>query len=61
MGHTHDHDHVTHHHKGGVLDEFEHRAYWHTHRAYRPTRFPAFRGESSRQALYNRASLSTQV
>ncbi len=28
---THDHYHVTHHHRGGVLGEFDHRAYWHTH------------------------------
>jgi hypothetical protein len=29
--HTHDHYHVSHHHKGGVMGEFEHRTYWHTH------------------------------
>jgi hypothetical protein len=29
--HTHDHYHVSHHHKGGVLTEWEHRTYWHTH------------------------------
>jgi hypothetical protein len=29
--HTHDHYHVTHHHSGGVLDEFEHRAHYHSH------------------------------
>jgi hypothetical protein len=29
--HTHDHYHVSHHHKGGMLGEWEHRTYWHTH------------------------------
>ena len=32
--HTHDHYHVSHHHKSGLAalgDDFEHRAYWHTH------------------------------
>ena len=29
--HSHDHYHVSHHHRGGPLAEFEHRAYWHTH------------------------------
>jgi hypothetical protein len=30
--HSHDHWHVSHHHKGGLLgDDFEHRASWHTH------------------------------
>src|SRR5438874_6875275 len=29
--HTHDHYHVSHHHKDGVLGEWEHRTYWHTH------------------------------
>lgn len=29
--HTHDHYHVSHHHKGGMLSEWEHRTYWHTH------------------------------
>ncbi|HUZ00624.1 MAG TPA: hypothetical protein VMU89_09745 [Thermomicrobiaceae bacterium] len=29
--HSHDHYHVTHHHTGGLLGEFEHRTYWHTH------------------------------
>ena len=28
---THDHYHVSHHHRGGPLVEFEHRASWHTH------------------------------
>jgi hypothetical protein len=31
---THDHYHVSHHHKGGVAGitgDFEHRTYWHTH------------------------------
>lgn len=32
--HSHDHYHVSHHHRSGmagVVGEFEHRAYWHTH------------------------------
>ena len=29
--HTHDHYHVTHHHTGGVLGEFEHRTRYHLH------------------------------
>lgn len=29
--HTHDHYHVTHHHKGGLLGEFEHRTRYHLH------------------------------
>ena len=29
--HTHDHYHVSHHHKGGMLGEWEHRTFWHTH------------------------------
>jgi hypothetical protein len=29
--HGHDHWHVSHHHKGGLGDDFEHRASWHTH------------------------------
>ena len=29
--HGHDHYHVTHHHSGGLLDEFEHRAHYHSH------------------------------
>jgi hypothetical protein len=29
--HSHDHYHVSHHHKDGVLGEWEHRTSWHTH------------------------------
>jgi hypothetical protein len=29
--HSHDHYHVSHHHKGGVLGEWDHRTAWHTH------------------------------
>jgi hypothetical protein len=29
--HTHDHYHVSHHHTGGLLGEFEHRARYHSH------------------------------
>jgi hypothetical protein len=29
--HTHDHWHVSHHHTGGLNDDFAHRASWHTH------------------------------
>ncbi len=29
--HGHDHYHVTHHHTGGPLGEFEHRAHYHSH------------------------------
>jgi len=29
--HTHDHYHVSHHHTGGVLGEFEHRTHYHQH------------------------------
>ena len=29
--HTHDHYHVTHHHTGNVLGEFEHRSEYHLH------------------------------
>ena len=29
--HSHDHWHVSHHHQGGLGDDFEHRASWHTH------------------------------
>ncbi len=29
--HGHDHYHVSHHHKAGVLGEWDHRTYWHTH------------------------------
>ncbi len=29
--HSHDHYHVSHHHKGGLLGEWDHRTYWHTH------------------------------
>ena len=29
--HGHDHWHVSHHHTGGLGDDFEHRASWHTH------------------------------
>ena len=30
--HAHDHYHVTHHHKGGMMgDDWEHRTSWHTH------------------------------
>lgn len=29
--HTHDHYHVSHHHTGGLLGEFEHRAQYHSH------------------------------
>jgi hypothetical protein len=29
--HTHDHYHVTHHHRGGPLGEFEHRSSYHQH------------------------------
>ena len=28
--HEHDHYHISHHHKGGLLNEWEHRTYWHT-------------------------------
>ena len=31
MLHTHDHYHVSHHHRGGVLGEFEHRSHYHSH------------------------------
>ncbi len=29
--HAHDHYHVSHHHDGSALGEWEHRTYWHTH------------------------------
>ena len=29
--HTHDDYHVSHHHKDGMLGEWEHRTFWHTH------------------------------
>lgn len=29
--HTHDHYHVSHHHRAGPLGEWEHRTFWHTH------------------------------
>jgi len=29
--HTHDHYHVSHHHTGGPLGEFEHRSHYHLH------------------------------
>jgi hypothetical protein len=29
--HTHDHYHVSHHHTGGVLGQFEHRTHYHEH------------------------------
>ena len=29
--HTHDHWHVSHHHTGGMLGEFEHRSHYHQH------------------------------
>ena len=29
--HGHDHYHVSHHHVGGLMTEWEHRTYWHTH------------------------------
>jgi hypothetical protein len=29
--HTHDHYHVTHHHSGGLGDDFDHRAHYHSH------------------------------
>jgi len=29
--HIHDHYHVSHHHTGGMLGEFEHRAHYHQH------------------------------
>ncbi len=29
--HSHDHYHVTHHHTGGPLGEFEHRSHYHSH------------------------------
>jgi hypothetical protein len=29
--HSHDHYHVTHHHTGGPLGEFDHRAHYHDH------------------------------
>jgi hypothetical protein len=29
--HTHDHYHLTHHHKDGAGSEWEHRTFWHTH------------------------------
>jgi hypothetical protein len=31
MIHTHDHYHVSHHHTGGPLGEFEHRTHYHEH------------------------------
>lgn len=31
MTHSHDHYHVTHYHKGGVLSDWDHRTAWHTH------------------------------
>jgi hypothetical protein len=29
--HAHDHYHVSHHHMHGLMGEWEHRTYWHTH------------------------------
>jgi len=29
--HEHDHYHVTHHHRGGPMGEWEHRTHWHSH------------------------------
>jgi hypothetical protein len=29
--HTHDHYHVSHHHRGGPISDWDHRTYWHTH------------------------------
>ncbi len=29
--HTHDHYHVSHHHGGKVIGEWDHRTFWHTH------------------------------
>jgi hypothetical protein len=29
--HSHDHYHITHHHSGGMLGEWDHRTSWHTH------------------------------
>src|SRR5919108_2160847 len=29
--HEHGHFHVSHHHKDGMFNEWEHRTYWHTH------------------------------
>ena len=29
--HSHDHYHVSHHHRGGPFGNWEHRTYWHTH------------------------------
>jgi len=29
--HSHDHYHISHHHRDGLLGEWEHRTYWHTH------------------------------
>ena len=29
--HSHDHYHITHHHKGGVMGEWDHRTSWHSH------------------------------
>lgn len=31
LTHVHDHYHVSHHHKSGMLGEWDHRTYWHTH------------------------------
>src|SRR4051794_16026709 len=31
VSHTHDHYHVSHHHKDGMLNEWDHRTSWHTH------------------------------
>jgi hypothetical protein len=31
VAHTYDHDHVSYHHTGGLLGEFEHRAHDHRH------------------------------
>jgi len=31
MLHSHDHYHVSHHHTGGVLGEFQHRTHYHQH------------------------------
>jgi hypothetical protein len=29
--HEHDHYHVSHHHKDGLMSDWEHRTYWHSH------------------------------
>ena len=29
--HSHDHYHISHHHRGGLMTGWDHRTYWHTH------------------------------